>query len=449
MADLVTRILLNSTQFDNNIAKSCKEVQKFNEVSKNVTGVIGKFAGMIGLSMGAMEAFNKYIDSGAETQKAFKLAISASKDTVDLFFQSLNTGNFAAFNKGITGAINNMLELEKIRASYNKTKNSTDVLRSEYNYNAQRYKAIINDPHSSKAQVAAAKSQLLKITKDFTTQLEGQNTINKKELVQNARSKTGRYYTANDMNAFATVYNNPASKDPRKKAYDAYNKKMDKLENQLYTYNQVGTNYGTVTTKSVNQRVAAEIAKLKKQNNEFDRMRILSKQDSKQRNEYYNSLKEYYDTKEEAEQNYNFAIKQEKRADKILKGKKKDKPVSPAGSIAEIDSELASWNKKLNEATTNALRRSAQKMIDELEAKKIKLTFDAKYGDMKNVKQKMAGVLGDNTKGTDFSKISTQPLTDKITKKDIKINNEFAESLYVISNVMGNLSGTMSDSAQE
>ena len=68
---------------------------------------------------------------------------------------------------------------------------------------------------------------------------------------------------------------------------------------------------------------------------------------------------------------------------------------------------------------------------------------------MKDTKPKMAGVLGDNTKGTDFSKISTKSLTDKITKKDIKINNEFAESLYVISNVMGNLSGTMSDSAQE
>ena len=432
--DLVTRLLLNSSQFDSNITNSAKQLKAFQDVGKAASNSVMKFAAGLGAVGSAAEIFNKFISAGQGSSDALSFALGTAKDSVDMFFTSLNTGDFTAFNKGINGTIKNLMELQRLRDDLADTKNSTSVFRSQYNYQAQALKAIINDPDSSKAQVAAAKAQLLKITKDFTKQLEGQNSINVAELRQNASAKTGRYYSANDIKNFATVYNNPASTDPRKQAFDLYNAQMKKLESRLWVH---GTNAGNDYKDS---KVEAQILKLRKSNNELDRMSILSKQGDKQWEEYYNSLKEFYDTKAEAEQNLNFAIKQEKKANKVLGiGEKKDKD-KPTGSIAELDKELSDWNKKLSEATTKALRRSAQKMIDELEAKKIRLTFDAKYGDMKQVTQSQAGVLGDRTKGfTIPDRIEQLPtLISKENKKDI---NTYIDGLYNIANAIGTITG--------
>lgn len=441
--DLVTRLLLNSSQFDNNITNSAKQLKAFQDVGKSVTSSIGKFAAGLGAVGSAAEIFNKFINAGQGSSDALSFALGTAKDSVDMFFTSLNTGDFTAFNKGINGTIKNLMELQRLRDDLADTKNSTSVFRSQYNYQAQALKAIINDPDSSKAEVAAAKARLIKITKDFTKQLEGQNSINVAELRQNASAKTGRYYSANDIKNFATVYNNPASTDPRKQAFDLYNAQMKKLESRLWVH---GTNAGNDYKDS---KVEAQILKLRKSNNELDRMSILSKQGDKQWEEYYNSLKEFYDTKAEAEQNLNFAIKQEKKANKVLGigGKSKKDEDKPTGSIAELDKELSDWNRKLAEATTNALRRSAQKMIDELEGQKIELTFDAKYGGGEDADPpKMAGIP---MAGFDISKVNKLPTIFKnpIDKEKIDRTNEYIECLNAMGSTLSSITNMTNEGA--
>lgn len=44
MADLVTRLLLDSSGFNNNIVKSSRQVQEFQQITGNIVGTIGKFA---------------------------------------------------------------------------------------------------------------------------------------------------------------------------------------------------------------------------------------------------------------------------------------------------------------------------------------------------------------------------------------------------------------------
>jgi hypothetical protein len=457
MADLVTRILLDNKNFDDNIARSKQQLQTFNDMTSSVKDVIGKFAVGIGIAGGAMETFNKFIEAGQGTADDWSFAIGTAKDTVDVFFTSLNTGDFTVFNKGILNTIKNLHELQRLRDDLADTKKSTNVMRSQYSYQAQGLKAIINNPDSTPAQVEAAKNKLIKITKDFAKQLEGQNKINIEELIKNARTKTGRYYTQNDINNFATVYNNPASQDPRKKKFDDFNEKMNALESKLYTTTTTYTNHGAVTIKGKDSRIEREIQNLKRQNNELDRMRILSKQGDAQWTEYYTSAGEYFDTKKEIEENLNFAIKQQNKANNRLtkstgkKNTKKDPEiVYKEGSVGYLDKQITDYKKKMEQATTDASRQGFAKVIKELENEKIQLQFVAEYGKIKDVKeQKINGVLGDRTKGTDFSKISTKPLTDKITKKDIKINNDFADSLMLIGDVMNNLSGAMDDNGKK
>ena len=63
MADLVTRLLLNSSQFDNNIRQSTQQVQQFQQAGRNITATIGKFAGALGIAKTAAEAFIKWLHS--------------------------------------------------------------------------------------------------------------------------------------------------------------------------------------------------------------------------------------------------------------------------------------------------------------------------------------------------------------------------------------------------
>lgn len=67
MADLVTRLLLNSSQFDNSIRQSTQQIQQFQAVGRNITATVGKFAGILGVAMSATEVFNMAVNSSRET----------------------------------------------------------------------------------------------------------------------------------------------------------------------------------------------------------------------------------------------------------------------------------------------------------------------------------------------------------------------------------------------
>ena len=86
MADLVTRLLLNSSQFDNNIRRSTQQVQQFQQVGRNITATIGRFAGVLGIAMTAGEAFNKVLNSSQTLGDMTASNMAALKTSVDEFF---------------------------------------------------------------------------------------------------------------------------------------------------------------------------------------------------------------------------------------------------------------------------------------------------------------------------------------------------------------------------
>ena len=67
MADLVTRLLLDSSGFNNNIVRSSRQVQEFQQITGNIVGTIGKFAAGIGIATTASDAFMKIIRSSQAT----------------------------------------------------------------------------------------------------------------------------------------------------------------------------------------------------------------------------------------------------------------------------------------------------------------------------------------------------------------------------------------------
>jgi len=109
MADLITRLLLNTQQFDQNLGTSSKQIQgfqqKINTFSSGAIGAFSKLAGGVGLAIGGMEAFNKTIGSTQTTGDAFEKTIIKAKSSIDLFFTSIAKGDFSKFVDGLKNTI--------------------------------------------------------------------------------------------------------------------------------------------------------------------------------------------------------------------------------------------------------------------------------------------------------------------------------------------------------
>ena len=106
MADLVTRLLLNSSQFDNNIRQSTQQVQQFQQVGRNITATIGRFAGVLGVAYGATELLQKGLNSNAALQDKYNslMRTGSTVTRANSFHLSiLEIG--LVFNNGILNAI--------------------------------------------------------------------------------------------------------------------------------------------------------------------------------------------------------------------------------------------------------------------------------------------------------------------------------------------------------
>ena len=111
--DLITRLLLDSKQFDSNLAKSTKEIQSFQQKTANVgkmcsnsfnsiLGVVGKVAPALGVAVGGYEAFDRTIKANEGSIDEWGRVCQAAKASVDSFFIAVNSGNFDNFISGLS-----------------------------------------------------------------------------------------------------------------------------------------------------------------------------------------------------------------------------------------------------------------------------------------------------------------------------------------------------------
>lgn len=114
--DLITRLILQTKEFDGNLQRSQKEMKNFQkeisakvgDVSKGFSstiGVVGKLAPAIGIAAGGVEAFKKTIGATQSTQDTFNRAIEQAKTGVDVFFESVARADFGNFIQTMNDAI--------------------------------------------------------------------------------------------------------------------------------------------------------------------------------------------------------------------------------------------------------------------------------------------------------------------------------------------------------
>ncbi|MGJ0929704.1 hypothetical protein [Phocaeicola vulgatus] len=458
MADLVTRLLLNSSQFDNNIRRSTQQVQQFQQVGRNITATIGRFAGVLGIAMTAGEAFNKVLNSSQTLGDMTASNMAALKTSVDEFFYSLGNGNLSNFLTGLGDMINKAKEAYAALDQLGNTQISYGV------FSAKSQSEIADAQYIAKNKFAPADQRNAAFDKWRITLQEQQaanirlqeELINSASKAVEARTNANITVTMEDMlKAFEADLLDPAKRDEVKSRakngtanYQSNAKRKDWSQEQkdaLAESQKQNLIIHTMLEKYSDDELKDIAAKIQQYYQLNSALKSTAREYNETANEYNNSMAKMEGFKS-VESLEGFKVFTGTTTNKT-EVKLPVKPVIPAGSLAELDAQIASVRKELNLAISNEDRIRINAELEALTEQKRVIEFQYKYPNAPNVEldDKRDGLAGMVSKPEMLT--SLPKFKNPITNKNIKLNNEYAQSLGAIASIMGSVTNMTNEGA--
>lgn len=458
MADIITRLVMKSDAFDANLKRAKGSVNSFQNDISNMAKTAGagvlKFAGTIGVAVGAYEGFNKLMNSSQTLSDEYNRTIEGLKGAVDNFFYSIGSGDWTPFFNGLDETIRKAREAYNAMDQLGNTKMSYGYFNMKNQAEFQKQITILKDKDSTEAQKDEAQKRLddvLKDQREIVDQLGRRSTEAVQALVAASTGISAAdvsMVSVDRVSRFDVSAMGDAEKKQAEKEYQyfknveaALRKKYTKVETVM-TGAGMNRSWSTVKTldyESYNKAMAPMIAK-------YQDAIVYNGMLVKESDEW---LKKLYSIRSEAfaaEQAYESMTKTANRASQAGgKDSKEDKDEKPLkDTLAWYDAEISRLNKKLSKETAMQARATVQAAINELEKKKVNIkvvveqeVFKGKYGDMKgglpsiNRPGDQLGLKHNDT-GFKLSKFESP-----IKKKDIDLNKLYAESLGSIANSFG------------
>lgn len=458
MADLVTRLLLNSSQFDNNIRQSTQQVQQFQQVGRNITATIGRFAGVLGVAMTAGEAFNKVLNSSQTLGDMTASNMAALKTSVDEFFYSLGNGNLSNFLTGLGDMIDKAKEAYAALDQLGNTQISYGV------FSAKSQSEIADAQYIAKNKFAPADQRNAAFDKWRITLQEQQaanirlqeELINSASKAVEARTNANITVTMEDMlKAFEADLLDPAKRDEVKSRakngtanYQANAKRKDWSQEQkdaLAESQKQNLIIHTMLEKYSDDELKDIAAKIQQYYQLNSALKSTAREYNETANEYNNSMAKMEGFKS-VESLEGFKVFTGTTTNKT-EVKLPVKPVIPAGSLAELDAQIASVRKELNLAISNEDRIRINAELNALTEQKRVIEFQYKYPNAPNVKlDDERSSLADVARKPEIP-TSLPKFESPITNKNIKLNNEYAQSLGAIASIMGSVTNMTNEGA--
>lgn len=457
MADLVTRLLLNSSQFDNNIRRSTQQVQQFQQVGRNITATIGRFAGVLGIAMTAGEAFNKVLNSSQTLGDMTASNMAALKTSVDEFFYSLGSGNLSNFLTGLGDMIDKAKEAYAALDQLGNTQISYGV------FSAKSQSEIADAQYIAKNKFAPADQRNAAFDKWRITLQEQQaanirlqeELINSASKAVEARTNANITVTMEDMlKAFEADLLDPAKRDEVKSRakngtanYQSNAKRKDWSQEQkdaLAESQKQNLIIHTMLEKYSDDELKDIAAKIQQYYQLNSALKSTAREYNETANEYNNSMAKMEGFKS-VESLEGFKVFTGTTTNKT-EVKLPVKPVIPTGSLAELDAQIASLRKELNLAISNEDRIRINAELNALTEQKRVIEFQYKYpnaptGKLDGKPAGLAGMVKPEIP-TSLPKFSSP-----ITNKNIKLNNEYAQSLGAIASIMGSVTNMTNEGA--
>lgn len=386
MSDIITRLLLKTNDFDANLEKSKGSVNRFqgdiSNIAKSVGSSFVKVAGGIGLAVSASESFMKIIRSTQTTSDEFDNTLNACKGTVDIFFQSLSSGSFEAFNNGVLNTISNLKELSALRDSLADAKLSMGFNNKIFETQFTKFESIIRDTTKSREERENAFKSLQSLKDNFKIDVNDTLSGAEKELIQSLNIRTGRKdFNIDDIHKYISINNNDFSTRNEKKALIAYQNKLSEYDKQInlilgnINSTRGDTNEFTGETKKQMRQKLLDLKEQKnlyiQQNSELEKQNSLNQDNDANRVEMVKNYEYTYDLKKRM---YDFDKRTLELQNSLKSSTPKESPKKD--SIAWYDAEISKLNKKLVAETDTQAKSTIQASINELEAKKIKLQIE-------------------------------------------------------------------------
>ena len=260
MSDILTRLLLNTGDYDKKLSKA---KASSNDFAANIGGkalsVVGKFAGGIGIALGGVEAFNKVMRSSQTLSDQFDNTMNALKGSVDAFFMSIATGDWSAFNGGLMGTIRNMREVSALQDMLADAKLSMGFETRQFEREFVRLEGIVNNERLGKAERERAFAYMQKLIADFKDKAEKTAKGAGETLVKEMNAKFGQNFTLADLEKYITEVNNEFLGTETLQRLNKYKETLAKFE----PGGSMAVEGGYVVTKKQYMEMNAELEKMR------------------------------------------------------------------------------------------------------------------------------------------------------------------------------------------
>ncbi|WP_348725284.1 hypothetical protein [Parabacteroides goldsteinii] len=452
MADLITRLILNTQQFDQNIGKSSKQIQGFQQkiqgFSSGAISAFTKFAGGIGLAISAGEALNKMMRSNQTTSDMFDNNMNAARDSVDAFFRSLTTGDWSVFSNGIIAAFTNLKELSALMDELADKKLSLSYIKAEDLKEIEQYETVAKDTNKSLDERKMAAEKMAMAVKHLSKETADYIKSSEEGLAKTYKANYGVDVDRETLDYFFKHTNKSDSSVLSE--IEKYKKERVAIEQKYTTTTTVPSSFGATTISTLSKQGKEALQQYDKQNEFIRTQSVLLEEVDDKRVATLNALKEQYDMEREI-----YSL--QKRTDETSRSvntsgrSTKKESIIPEGSLAELDKQLAEWRKMFNEATTLEARLAADKMVKEISQQKAHLNVEVKYGEASDLKELVnkqkiptLSVKGKNVK----EDIKSGALDIKpIDNSAIESNYSYADSLNAIGSIMGSVTNLTNEGA--
>lgn len=455
MADLVTRLRLDDKDFNNKIEKSKKELNNFQQIQGTLTSALGKFAAGIGAAGGAIEMFNKTMQSSVSFSDTMNKHIDGVKGTVDEFFYSLATGDFSAFYAGIDGIIQRAADAQQALRNLERASISYSYFRSENRRNIATSKIAANNTDLSTSEREAGFESWEKALSSMEADA---NKYSQKAVAavqkQIAKGNTLIASTISKREIEQVIKLNLDDEEARQKYKSAYNYVESLIEdiNSKYNVKQAGTN-----DKSTNDRLAKQKEnEIKSIQNKYRAVVIANEMLNKMSTEEFQSvvdmlnqsndiIEELGSQREEYNNTYKAFKSELEKVTTSNKPTKVDvKPEIPNNSLADIQKQISKIQTKILMSVDSVSRAELYKELQALENTKRIIEFEYKYPN--KLSNLDSNPVGDITSGTQISNAKFPKFEPVISQKDVKINNDYYDGLNAIATLMNSVTNLTQDS---
>lgn len=446
MADLITRLLLNTQQFDNNLGKSTKQIQGFQQkiqgFSSGAVSAFTKFAGVLGVAYGATELLQKGLNSNATLQDKYNSLMQAGSTVTDQFFTAIYSGDWTVFNDGIEKAIKNAKEYADTYRNVQRMLETTSIKFEQTDARKTQLEAIIEDDTKPLEERKKAQQELDRILLMGVADIREASQITERELNNMLADLIGEAQYITTENAQKLILDIRNKYSELRKELDAYREIRD-TKNQVLNPNAF--KYSGDEWYKINQDATKKYYQeyTKDQRAYYDELLRLA---DRMNDETFSSFQGLFDKLNDLNDKAGTWEKDRAGARDEIAGIKttaSKKEIIPAGSIMEMQKKIADLRKKYENAADEGTRVGFMKAIKEAET------------ELKMMQLRVAGTsllptgeinkpvgrnIADDVKS---GYINIKP----ISTDSIQANYDYADSLGAIASIMGSVTNMTNEGA--